>query len=144
MIPIQFRAKDLFRLKRVLILINHSNHSPLPEVDTGHPFKALKTSDWEGMEFFNRRLYLLQQGAPLKEILYRSNVMTMEGSVTKKTFEDFGGVATLMSRYETVLREVEAHFRSIPELVGGQDCVVKLVEDEKASKPRNAIGYLQH
>lgn len=127
-------------MKRVSILINHSNHSPLPEIDTGHPFKVLKTSDWEGMKIFNRRLYPLQQGAPLKEILYRSN----DGSVTKKTFEDFGGVATLMSRYKTVHREVEAHFRSIPELVGGQDCVVKLVEDEKASKPRNAIGYLQH
>lgn len=31
--------KDLFRLKRVSILDNHSNHSPSPELGTRRPFK---------------------------------------------------------------------------------------------------------
>lgn len=131
--------KDLFRLKRVSILDNHSNHSPSPEIGTRHPFKMLNPSDWEGMERFSRRLYLLQQGSPLKGNTQplswhqTANVLIMEDFFTEKTFEDFGDVAALMSLYETVYRDVKALFRSIPELAGGRDCVVNLVEDEKAS-----------
>lgn len=66
----------------------------------------------------------------------------MEGYFTEKTFEDFGDVEALMSLYGTVHRDVENPVRSIPELVGGRDCG-QSVEDEKASKPGNAIGHRQ-
>lgn len=68
----------------------------------------------------------------------------MEDFFTEKTFEDFGHVAALMALYETVHRNAEALFRSIRELVGRRDCVVNLVEDEKAFQPSNAIGYRRH
>lgn len=120
--------KDLFRLKRVSILDSHSNHSPSPEIDKGHPFEMLNPSDWERMEGFSRRLYPLQQGSPLEGNTIplswhqAANVLIMEGYFTEKTFEDFGDVEAMMSLYGTVHRDVENPVRSIPELVGGRDC----------------------
>lgn len=137
-------------MKRVSVLDNHSNHSPSPEIDTRHPFKMLNPSDWEGMERFSRRLYLLQQGSSLEGKTQplswhqTANVLIMEYFFTEKTFEDFGDVAALMSLYETVHQDVEVLFRSIPELVNGRDCVVNLIKHKKASKPSSAIRHHQH
>lgn len=104
-------------------------------------------SDCNGMEGLNRRLYLLQQGAPLGgNTLPLSwhqapSVLIMEGFLTGEKFEGFGGVAALMSWYETVHREVEAFFRSIPELIDKRYCLVKLVEDEKFPKHSSGIEH---
>lgn len=56
----------------------------------------------------------------------------MEGSFTEKIFEGFGDTAALISLYGSVNQDVEALFKTTPELVGGRDCVVSLVEVRKA------------
>lgn len=142
--------KDPFSVMQSSMVRKCSNHTPSPEIDTGHPFKMPNPSDWDGMEGFNRRLYLLQQGAPLGGNTLpvswhqAASILIMEGFFTEKQFENFGGVAALISWYETVHREVEAFFRSIPELVDKRDCLTKLAEDEKVSKLSSGVGYRQH
>lgn len=64
--------KDLFHLKRVSILDNHSNHSPFPEIGTRHPFKMLNPSDWEAWNVSVVDFTSYNKEAPLKEILTRS------------------------------------------------------------------------
>lgn len=93
------------------------------------------SSYWDGMEGFNRRLYLLQQGTPLggntlpHSWHQAASVLIIEGFFTEKKLEDFGGVSALISWYERVHLEVEAFFRSIPELVDKRDFLVGLAED---------------
>lgn len=104
-------------------------------------------SYWDGMEGFNRRLYLLQQGTPLggntlpHSWHQAASVLIIEGFFTEKNLEGFGGVSALISWYERVHLEVEAFFRSIPELVDKRDFLVELAED---SKPSSGIGHRQH
>lgn len=121
----------------VVLLPSTSSPSPPSEIQAENPFTKSIPADWVNLEHFDRRVYLLQQGAPLHgntlPLRWPQVVKSLvrEGFFTEENFRAFGGIKTLTSRYETVRSGVEKFFRADPEIIDKRDWPVMHMEDMK-------------
>ena len=136
-------------LDAVLLPCTSSPAPPL-EMRSVNPFTKPIPADWVNLEYFDRRVYLLQQGAPLHgETLSMPWLkvvenLVREGFFSKENFEAFGGMKALKSRYETVRLGVERFFGAKPEQTDKRDWPIMYMEDMKVFELDTKTKYWSH
>lgn len=137
-------------LKNVSILATSSSSTTLPRIDFDNPFTKPTSPDWRDLELFDRRVYILQKGAPLRgttlplEWTQVVEILVTEGFFTEKEFETAGGLTALTSRYETIRLEIQGFFESAPEPVDMRDWPIRYVEDLKVFDLKSGTKYWRH
>lgn len=137
-------------LKQVSMPATVSTSTNLPPIDFDNPFTKSIPSDWRDVGVFDRRVYILQKGAPLRgttlplEWTQVIDTLVMEGFFSKLEFETAGGLSALVSRYEDLRLKLEKFFQSAPEPVDKRDWPIRYVEDLKVYKFGSGTKYLGH
>lgn len=146
----KYRKSDSFWLKEVSISARASSSTGSPRIDFDNPLKKSISSDWRDLESFDRRVYILQKGAPLQgetlpvEWTKIIETLVMEGFFTQGEFKAVGGLTALTSRYETIRLAIQGFFRSAPESVDKRDWSIRYVEDLKVFGLGSGTKYWRH
>lgn len=137
-------------LKNVSIGADSSSSTTLPRIDFENPFTKPTSPDWRDLELYDRRVYILQRGAPLQgttlplEWSRVVDTLVMEGFFTKSEFKAVGGLTALVSRYETIRLEIQWFFKSAPEPVDKRNWPIRYVEDLKVFEFGSGAKYWRH
>lgn len=137
-------------LKNVSIAADLSNSTTLPCIDFDNPFTKPTSPEWRDLELFDRRVYILQRGAPLQgntlplEWGRVVETLVMEGFFTGSEFKAVGGLTALVSRYETIRLEIQGFFKSAPEPVDKRNWPIRYLEDLKVFEFGRGAKYWRH
>ncbi|MCJ1466362.1 hypothetical protein MMC07_004981 [Pseudocyphellaria aurata] len=144
------RKSDSSWLEEESISASAPSSTGSPRIDFDNPFNKPISSDWRDLESFDRRLYILQKGAPLHgetlpvEWTKIVETLVMEGFFTPGEFKALGGLTALTSRYETIRLEIQGFFRSAPEPVDKRNWLIKYVEDLEIYGLGSGTKYWRH
>lgn len=137
-------------LKNVLILATPSSSITTPRIGLENPFTKPTSPAWRDLGLFDRRVYILQKGAPLQgttlplEWSQVVETLGMEGFFTEKEFKAVGGLTALASRYETIRLNIQGFFKSASEPADKRDWPIRYVEDLKVFELGSGTKYWRH
>lgn len=146
----KLRKSHSLWLKKVLVPAFSSSSTASPGIEFNNPFAKPTSPDWRNLEHFDRRVYILQKGAPVQgttlplEWNQVVEILVMEGFFTEREFKSVGGLAALASRYETIRLEIEGFFKSAPEPVDKRNWPVRYVEDLRVFELGSGTKYWRH
>lgn len=129
---------------------NMSSTSAPSPICTSDPSTKPIPLGWQTLNHFDRRIYSLQQGAPLDgETLPLTwpqvvESLVREGFFSEEDFKMFGGMEALRSRYETIRLRVENLFGSNSEPADKRDWPIMYLEDVRVFKLDSNTKYWSH
>lgn len=146
----KLRKSPSLWLKKVSIPAISSSSTTSPCIEFNNPFTKPISPDWRNLEHFDRRVYILQKGAPVQgttlplEWNQVIEILVMEGFFTEREFKSVGGLTALASRYETIRLGIEGFFKSAPEPVDKRNWSIRYVEDMKVFELGSGTKYWRH
>ncbi|MCJ1424518.1 hypothetical protein MMC29_002406 [Sticta canariensis] len=146
----ELRKSHSLWLKKVSIPATSSSSTASPGVEFNNPFTKPTSPDWRNLEHFDRRVYILQKGAPVQgttlplEWNQVVEILVMEGFFTEREFKSVGGLTALTSRYETIRLEIEGFFKSAPEPADKRNWPIRYAEDLRVFELGSGTKYWRH
>ena len=146
----KLRKSPLLWLKTVSISAISSSSTGSPGIEFNNPFTKPTSPDWRNLERFDRRVYILQKGAPVQGTTLPLQwnqvveILVTEQFFTEREFESAGGLTALVSRYETIRLGIEGFFKSAPEPVDKRNWPIRYVEDLRVFELGSGTKYWRH